>query len=147
MADEGSVYHLQYEQLREEGLRTASSSIRLLALDTDFVLLDEGVERHGSWEWLAMNEQGELARYIIVNVIDSPLASRTSWHGRCRVELWGGVEDRQRFGRRLFARRASNWDVVAEFVGEQWQGLLGFVRRLDESALQDAYWFGRGEGQ
>jgi hypothetical protein len=94
--------------MNEALLQTLTQVFRDALLSTEFVVVQEGAERHGSWEWVASNTKYSLNRFVILSVIEEIPDSSDSF------ETWAGADDNQRYVRLLVSQNVVPSWVLAE---------------------------------
>lgn len=78
-----------------------------LAKQLDFVVLDQGAERHGAWEWSWARRDAARAYHVTLGALE--VAPKTY-----RLEVWACVDDGTRYGKALVGEIDATEDDILE---------------------------------
>jgi hypothetical protein len=111
-----------------------------LAARSGYELLVEGAEKHGTIEWIAVREDEQLRRFVILDVW--PLAPPGP-NSRWQFELWVGAEVGRRYTRQLVERSGSGTlqRLAEDWLGDWFSNAVDTANSLAESQLDRSYMF------
>ncbi|MGY4988929.1 hypothetical protein [Streptomyces nigrescens] len=97
-----------------------------------FALTDEGVDRHGVYEWTLHRFSDDLDRYVVVS-LDEPESDEND------AEVWAGASDGLHFTRRLVhaVEGYDPWDIGG--LGYHVKNARSLAERLAASDLEQTY--------
>jgi hypothetical protein len=103
-----------------------------------YQLLGPPTERHGSVEWVARRDEGEVQRFVIFAA--TPLTPRPDGSSPWLLELWAAAQTMVRFDRTLVRKRRGRLDRILEDFLESWSSnTFDTAQAFDETQLRWPY--------